>query len=213
MRMEKVVTSLDTMLLTLARANRISTFNLAIFKHWRNGYREPDLWDEAVVRTFPLRTEELVARVKTLRESTESRGELLGVTSEVVARGKKRHMQLLDLDHERCYTGAGWFRAGTPRDVLKDYADFFQRFGASAGFLVNSGRSFHFYGSGVTTEAQWMDQLHRISADRTEGNPVDKEWLETQLERGYSLLRISKNDYKKTEPVVEKSVGLKLARA
>jgi len=55
--------------------------------------------------------------------------------------------------------------------------------------------------------------LHRISADRTKGNPVDKEWLETQLERGYSLLRISKNDYKKTEPVVEKSVGLKLARA
>lgn len=75
--------------------------------------------------------------------------------------------------------------------------------GLLPGFILNSGRSYHFYHNGVITFEDWEKKLN----EATFSDIVDYNWLYFQLGRGYSVLRISTNSIKQCLPTVIEAIG------
>ena len=66
------------------------------------------------------------------------------------------------------------------------------------GYVVFSGRGYHFYGNGLMDQNQWHDWIQRA---REQGD-VEKKWCDIQMKRGYSILRLTNSSQKIFEPKV-----------
>jgi hypothetical protein len=68
------------------------------------------------------------------------------------------------------------------------------------GMLVNSGRSYHFYGDRLLNTSKWRELLLRASLLAP---IVDGRWITHQLLQGYAGLRVSPHPSLGSPPVVE----------
>jgi hypothetical protein len=66
--------------------------------------------------------------------------------------------------------------------------------------LVNSGRSYHFYGDRLLTTSKWREVLLRASLLAP---IVDGRWITHQLLQGYAALQVSSHPALGSPPVVE----------
>ncbi len=75
-----------------------------------------------------------------------------------------------------------------------------------AGWLVDSGNSFHFYGRNLLAPSDWQAFMGRCLLFNEEGkNPIiDWRWLGYSLIAGYSTLRITESSSKREPRVIEK---------
>ncbi len=71
------------------------------------------------------------------------------------------------------------------------------------GYLVNSGRGYHYYGKGLLSPEEWKEWMNE--AEKSE--EVDREWIRLSRERKYSVLRINSTEDKpiKPKPICELS--------
>lgn len=68
--------------------------------------------------------------------------------------------------------------------------------GKEGGYLINSGRGYHYYGKGLLTPEEWEDWMNK--AEKSE--EVDREWIRLSRERKYSVLRINSTEGKPIKP-------------
>jgi hypothetical protein len=112
--------------------------------------------------------------------------EVVAVTSRV---GTALHMPQID------------FSCPKSPENLQRAVDYLHFAGHAHGFLVESGRSYHFHGRDPINEKTWNDFMNRLRATRI-SYLLDREWAAHCQERGYSALRISGNQEKKFVPAV-----------
>lgn len=118
----------------------------------------------------------------------------LGVSSVVT---KKRapgifHMKQLD------------FSCNPDIKNAESIADEFFKMKAGGGWLVDSGRSFHFYGKDVLNEREWirfMQEFYDMPTTVMIGL-LDIDYPLMNLTRGYSILRLSESELKKKRPEI-----------
>ena len=137
---------------------------------------------------------------------------LLGVTSNVILKdGTSKHMFFLDFDCDVC--GENLTKV---RHLLEIY-------NVTPGFIVLSGRSYHFYSVKLYEEKEWIEMLKDIDwpdkglIDVNDEvlekiglqSIVDKIWLRNQIYNRYSTLRLSRNLTCKTvKPYVLEAIDL-----
>ena len=117
-----------------------------------------------------------------------SHGQLLGILSVVnVANRERKHIPMMDF---RCEISA------QNEQLLRQLLP---RIGQQHGFLLNSGRSYHFYGMQLLSSDDWRKFLGKCLLLR---NFVDERYVGHQLVDGHCVLRISASPVKRTIPAV-----------
>lgn len=115
----------------------------------------------------------------------------IGISSCIhLANGIKKHILMID------------FRCAVSRENEKRVLEFIsETLGLEGGFLLESGRSYHFYSSDyLLGEVQWvMFNNLLIKSDL-----VGEVWPKLQIRNGFSILRITNS---KNKPVVPKIIG------
>lgn len=121
-------------------------------------------------------------------------GRLVGITSRVLIRsGEFAHIPMMD------------FLCPPSEENLKTLLQVFGKVAEYRGFILNSGNSYHYYGTRLLTDSQWRTFLGRslllsgLSDDRYIGH---------QLVDGYCVLRISAGMLKRRVPMEEGQIGV-----
>jgi len=121
---------------------------------------------------------------------------VLGLTSKVrLGSAEPAHLFLLDFGCRAC------------EGNLTAAVSFVEPLGA--GFILESGRSYHYYLNGVFSTGQWRDLLGRVAAEDSlkSSRLLDHDWVGLQLSRGYSVLRLTANEHKPHLPRIVEAVG------
>jgi hypothetical protein len=125
---------------------------------------------------------------------------VLGLTSKVGLKragsgGDPAHLFFLDFGCPAC------------EGNLEAVSSFVEDLGA--GFILESGQSYHYYLNGIFSAEQWQDLLGRVVAEDhlRSTKLIDHDWVGLQLKRGYSVLRITANEHKPRLPRIVEAVG------
>ena len=114
--------------------------------------------------------------------------QLLGISSRVITVSQKvRHIPLMDFRCEISSKNEDLLRSVLPAT------------GQGGGYVLNSGRSYHFYGARLLTVTGWRKFLGKCLLLR---DLVDERYVGHQLVDGYCVLRISKSSVKPFVPRV-----------
>lgn len=119
---------------------------------------------------------------------------LLGISSKVELKDEvPGHMHMFFLD----------FRCPAFNKSIEGIKNLVNGLGITPGFIVKSGRSYHYYSNRVLIPSAWRSLL-----EEAEGSDiVDGNWVALQLRRGYSVLRLTTNKDKTNPPEVIEAVG------
>ncbi len=110
-----------------------------------------------------------------------------GKTKGIKEDGGNRHLIHLD------------FQCDKSEEALKEVADaIYYTLEIESGFILDSGRSYHFWGDKLMRPGEWKNFMEFIK----EVPSIGEHWPGFQLERGYSVLRFSKSSYHPERPVV-----------
>ena len=191
--------SLEYMLKKIASMNGITKFNFLKYvpslTHGHYGFKA----SEGIGTLFEVETKRLSRGISKIASNCgRKRDCALGIASKVIARGKERHLLLLDFDIHRLATYSlpslveDYFGKLAKNKRLNDALavgeinQVINRLkGGGDGFIVKSSdRGYHFYGLSVITDEERRETLRDCSR-------IEEQWAESQLQIGYSILRIS----------------------
>jgi len=194
--------SAHDVLIEIVRAEEeIDTISVVMYREAPNWLDEPrnravtrETLERAVQQDVHARTlmrfsRSEVLKGKLLKLQRELLGhQLLGLSSRVTTLSRKvRHIPLMD------------FRCGISSKNEKLLRNGLPRIGQPKGFILNSGRSYHFYGRGLLTPAGWRVFLGKCLLLR---DLVDERYVGHQLVDGYCVLRLSASPMKPYVPRV-----------
>ena len=179
--------SLEGMLLELRR-------DLGIQKYWLVGYKAKDNSDtenpldgDEIFREqwyWASKIKEAVWEWRYFIEQVEERthpydpAPFGGISSRVELK-KRRNSRLFFVDFS-CEVSA-------ENEAL--VGELVHRARVNPGYLFNSGNSYHFYSHGLYSPEDWRGTMVSIQGNSL----VDGHWVERQLERDFSVLRITAN--------------------
>lgn len=114
--------------------------------------------------------------------------QLLAVTSKVKIRGHKYlHVPMMD------------FRCDISTHNVKLLTEMLPEIGLREGFILQSGRSYHFYGRNLMSRSCWRILMGKCLLMR---NFVDERYVGHQLVDGYCVLRLSASRLKPIVPTL-----------
>ena len=158
-------------------------------------YVPQSLTDRGLLKLYRLKepTAEKIERFVEFLGKKLKKGWTFGVTSRVKLKsGGIRHIPQIDF---ACLQSPHNFRRslGCLRHFVK----------AKPGYLLKSGRSYHYYGLSLLTERQWQIFIGNCLLCNAVGKKsvVDARWFAYSMRRGFSNLRIVASDGK-PEPMV-----------
>ncbi len=133
------------------------------------------------------RTRVLGGHLQRLQEQL-SVHQLLGVSSRVsIGPQRTRHIPIMDFRCEISSQNENLLRSVLPST------------GQAGGYILNSGRSYHFYGTRLLTAVEWRKFLGKCLLLR---DLVDERYIGHQLVDGYCVLRLSASAVKPSIPRV-----------
>jgi|ERR1035437_44037 hypothetical protein len=112
---------------------------------------------------------------------------LISFQSKVLIPDGYRHFPMLDFSNS---TVKG-LNLGQVKNLLR-------QLGETNGFILDSGRCFHYYGNRLMTEDDWVSFM-KICAQYPE---IGETYISNQLRRGMASLRIVEDDSKPKNPTV-----------
>ena len=108
----------------------------------------------------------------------------LGLSSRVIAGNTEFHLPQID------------FGVDTSETNLRKLYEYIDQIGQHDGYVVESGRSYHFQGADLMPREFWMRYM-----DSLDDNIVDGQWaVESVCTRGFSLLRLTSTYSKPMTP-------------
>jgi hypothetical protein len=115
-------------------------------------------------------------------------GKLLGLQSNVsLASGAQTQIPMMD-----------FMCSPSPRNMER-LTRLLQSLGMGKGFLLESGRSYHYYGTRLLTETEWRVFLGKCLLMT---GCADERYIGHQLVNGYCVLRLSSGRLKDRTPIV-----------
>lgn len=144
--------------------------------------------------------------VSTLKESQEKRTEFLkwelskgeaeniGLLSLVLTGEKESHIPMID------------FRCPITQSNQRRVVDFLFGLGEKSGFLLESGRSYHYYGDKLLGAEEWKEFTEGLKQSELIGTT----WPKLQLKNQFSFLRITTSKAKPTLPKLIAIIGDKV---
>ncbi len=118
--------------------------------------------------------------------------EHLGIASLVkIKSGRISHIPMID------------FNCGYAIENLLKIEKTLHVLGQNKGFLLESGKSYHYYGIGLLSVEGWVDFMKLCMGE----DIIGKNWPRFQLQRGYSTLRISTSTQKPHLPKIIAKIG------
>lgn len=192
--------SLEGMLLMIARDNSITKFNFVVYKfyeHYPIEFQLPEVLYQKELKVHKLskRIKEICKKIKKIEKEIiengipETAGYYVGISSKVeLKEGTCAHMFMIDFDCDVRHIS------------VEEIKEMLQEYGIVPGFILNSGNSYHFYLNGTVSDVKWKDLLEQLRGQ--EQSLVDEDWVGRQLERGYSVLRISSGIEKPNIPTI-----------
>lgn len=132
-------------------------------------------------------SEEIRKAVSSLNKRSE---EVIGLSSKVTSEmGNIWHLQFLDIDFPE--------RTEIEEKIQKTKTAI-KKSGIKRGYVINSGEGHHVYGQYALSESNW----ERWIATMKKNGGVDGLWAQTQIGRGYSVLRLTSSTIKTHAPKV-----------
>ncbi len=178
--MSSPVLSMAEMLAYIAEDNGIPYFNIALYK-LQTGYDHIEKHAIHKRRVQPGKVEQIIQKPA---------GIPWGIFSNVRTRLSPAHLTLLD------------FKCQIDDNCQADIGSWLFRNSLTPGFLVNSGNSYHYYGSNVVGESRW----EAILEEAREFSYIDEAWIGSQLIARKSFLRLSPGK-SKSWPVIIEALG------
>jgi hypothetical protein len=182
----EVLSSLITTELTLPSGSLIELIEHRVSSNWRQRYTQPR--ERALaIRESLIHESPYAARVIDVNDSEQLRAEMtscdkpdvaLSVTSRVLNTSGKLvgHMALMNLHPE------GFETIDELRHAVHEVT------GHSSGYLIHSGRYFHYYGRRLLTETEWQTFIGEFLMPCTMVSP---RYIGHSLARGYCSLRLT----------------------
>lgn len=124
--------------------------------------------------------------------------EILGINSLVkIGRGMERHIPMIDFN---CVISG--------QNFLK-VAENLKLLGQSRGFILESGKSYHYYGIELMTSGEWLDFMKKCKSHDIIGGKWIRphRWVRYSLKENCSTLRISTAFVKPHLPKVIAKIG------
>ena len=174
-RIEQIDKDLGSMIERLLENSSVTHLNLISYKPEGGYFRKLPIYAELIE----------VSKIKNLDKIPNKNQSRVGLSSLVrLSNGSVAHIKQLDLDWE-----------------IQDMGGFFQKIknlklGEEIGYLVESGKGYHYYGEGLLTPEGWIDWMKKAE----NSGEVDKDWITCSKERGYSVLRINTTEEKPIRP-------------
>lgn len=187
--------TLDDMLCLIAEDNRISRLRILVYDSPgpvpRNTYGDFVLEG---MEEIPVSRDSLRKELNEARRHALHNDRLVGIASDVVLdNGFQAHMPMID------------FYCKISDDNQKAVRSCVETYKMVPGFILNSGKSYHFYGGRVIHKGEWEELTHELMYSDT----IDDSWGDFNLTNGYSFLRISTNGDKPVMPRVIEVLGYK----
>lgn len=117
---------------------------------------------------------------------------LLGFESRVVIEGKHMHIPMVDFSNSRVKD----LNLQRVREILNELRE-------NKGFVLDSGRCFHYYGENILKDSEWLDFMKRCSFY----DEIGEKYINHQLREGTCCLRIVTNKLKPKNPIVVDILG------
>ncbi len=157
--------SVTTLVPKILESRQVSKYRLR-----RYVPKTDDAFDEE--RTFS-DPGQLPANVELIGKSDDERA-LVSLSSKVDIDGERLHLPLIDFSNARI-----------PDLGIADVEATLLRLGQRRGFILHSGRCFHYYGLEPLTEADWQALMMRSAEEPS----IGEGYIRRQLPRGASYLR------------------------
>ena len=194
--------TLEAMLKNLAQANGIEYFNLLI--HTPEEFIDESDEDALVKREGRIISVHVESIDKDTFSTKRDFNEIVSLCSKVYLKGEWDGNLKHDLKSEKGLVHLRQLNIDlkdtNAEKSLKSFKGIFKKIYSDKrnyhGSLVFSGKGFHYYGSGLLSEKgfkKWID-----SAKQT--GMIGKDWCDSQLDRKYSILRVSRSKLKNYDP-------------
>ena len=126
------------------------------------------------------------------RQFQKKEEENLALTSRVeLAKGRIKHIPMVDFD---CACSEQNFQKAIEALLA---------LGEKGGFLLKSGKSYHYYGIGLLSETRWHNLMKRCQKQEL----IGYDWPLLQLRDGFSGLRVSTSSTKSHLPQLIAKIG------
>lgn len=178
--MKKKLTATDIVCRIVERNKHIREITFAAYF-----YIPKSLSDKGILRLYTLRFP-TAERIRTFVGQLGKRlqhGWMLGVTSRITLKnGAIRHIPQIDF---ACSCSSRNLRRS--RECVRRFAR------RKDGYILASGRSYHYYGTSLLTEREWEVFIGScILCNAAEGGAVvDTRWFAYSMRRGFSNLRVT----------------------
>jgi len=192
MKLSIDVYSLEKMIGYVANINKVSTLQFVIYQRYKEEYGQKEAEKAKLLAEFSCIGDLFQEKIKFDSFFEKNPAEHLGFTSFVKKHdGFIGHIPMIDFNCS--YSIENILKIEKTLSLLE------QR----KGFLLESGKSYHFYGIDLLSVEGWVDFMKRCA----EQDIIGKHWPSFQLQRGYSTLRISTSTQKPHLPKVVVKIG------
>jgi len=182
--------TIENMLKYLADKNKIKQFEFLIYRQDPiEGY---DTFEQAASSEIRKRIKINPKRIPIISQIEKIDDEVIGISSKILCTGGlEKHLKHLDMDFVDSVSD--------DKEEIQTFLEKMHPIGEYEGLIILSGNGFHYYGGEVLPPNEWIDWIKRA---KTPDTLVDPDWCEIQLERGYSILRMTSSSLKPNSPKV-----------
>lgn len=192
MKFSEFSCSLEKMIGFIADTNEVEALQFTVYENYEEGYfKEKSIEKNRLLVEF--RDIGALSKIADFAAFFEKKpADHLGIASLVkIKNGGMRHIPMID------------FNCGYTIENLLKIEKTLHVLGQSKGFLLESGKSYHYYGIELLSVEGWVNFTKSCAGQ----DIIGKYWPAFQLKRGYSTLRISTSLQKPHLPkVVAKEV-------
>ncbi len=183
--------SLEKMIGYIAKINEIEALQFTIYEKYKEEfYREKEVEKNKLLDEFKAISD--LTRLSLTSLFEKKPGEHLGIASFAKIRdGKILHIPMIDFNCP--YSIENLLKIEKTLYVLAQ----------DKGFLLESGKSYHYYGINLLSVEGWINFM-KICAEQ---DIIGSNWPRFQLQRGYSTLRISTSTQKPHSPKIIAKIG------
>jgi hypothetical protein len=196
--------SIEEMLKFIAGRNQIKRLELVIYTQYpadSDASLEEALSSE--IREKIIIDDRKIPYISRISRIERDRNEVVGISSKVIyGNNLEGHLKHLDMD----------LICEEDIDVVQEFLESMHPKGENyEGFLVFSGNGYHYHGADVLRPEAWVDWMKRASipdklTDYDVDTLVSPRWCEIQLEKGFSILRLTSSKLKPEGPKLLYSV-------
>ncbi|MEE9525275.1 MAG: hypothetical protein V3V78_01560 [Candidatus Woesearchaeota archaeon] len=188
---------LSEILRSIAEGNNIKDFCLIVYKFIDDSFDLGKIDYRLIYEDFhPVSTiEKELGQVERMRYNADYENAFddyyAGIGSKVLLNdGLEEHLLLVD------------FKVPCSDENLKEVQNFIKENKLNPGFILLSGRSYHFYSNYAYSMDEWCSKMNEIKDHPI----VDSRWANIQLERELAVLRTSSGYHKPKEPELIKII-------